>query len=464
VRADHQMRMFLVFFRFITVLAIGTAFAYAQQNLILRTTPGKGAAVEFKYGLAVVHNLSSSGDVALVTAGDATATQLFLTLAQGDPWIQSVEPDVEKELDESDASSKAANSTASGAVDPLVAGSSDLVNYFGSLVRDGYANQPSAAVIHIPGAQTAFGVGSGIVAVIDTGIDPGHPALAGNVVAGYDFINNVAGVPSDLANLNGSTVAFLDQMGQPQTAGAQTPFVLNGYALTMLDGSTVAFLDGSTVAFLDQTNLGEAFGHGTMVSGLIHLVAPGAKIMPLRAFQNDGTGNMSDIVRAIYYATDNGAKVINMSFSSTSASPALAAAIQYARAHKVITVAAAGNSGTGVTVYPAGCGAIGVASINAAGLRSFFSNYGDSDARTSAPGEALLTTYPGGGYVGVWGTSFSAALVSGTAAILGQVAPRASQGDFSDALEHGKKLTSYGSIGGASLDVLAVLQGYKADD
>jgi len=458
------MRLFLTCFKFASVLAIGAAFGYGQQNLILRAATGQGPTVELKYGLTLVHNLNSSGDVALVVAGDANATQQFLTLAQSDPLIQSVEPDVEKELGESDSSSRAANYAVSGAVDPLLPGGSDLVNYFGNPVRSGYANQPEVAVIHIPGAQAAFGVGSGIVAVIDTGIDPSHPALAGNVINGYDFINNIAGVPSDLASVNGSTVAFLDQMGQPQAAGGQMPFVLNAYSLTMLNGSTVAFLDGSTVAFLDQNNLGEAFGHGTMVSGLIHLVAPGAKIMPLRAFQNDGTGNMSDIVRAIYYATDNGARVINMSFSSTSASPALAAAIQYARAHKVITVSAAGNSGTGVTVYPAGCGAIGVASINGAGLRSFFSNYGDSDARTSAPGEALLTTYPGGGYVGVWGTSFSAALVSGTAAILGQIAPRASQGDFSDALQHGRKLGTDGNIGDASLDVLSVLQGYKADD
>ena len=58
-----------------------------------------------------------------------------------------------------------------------------------------------------------------------------------------------------------------------------------------------------------------AFGHGTMVAGLIHLVAPTARIMPLKAFRADGTSTLADILRAIYFAADNGARVINMSFS-----------------------------------------------------------------------------------------------------------------------------------------------------
>ena len=450
--------------KLLALAALGVTLSYGQrQELIVRTTAGQGPVVALTYGLTVLHRLNPTGDVALVTAGDSIATQAFIRASQLDPSILSVEAEERKDLEEADPSSKAANSMISGAVDPLTPGSTTLVDYYGSQVRQSYVSQTVTALIHIPNAQSAFGAGAGIVAVIDTGIDPTHPMLAASIVDGYDFINDIAGVPSDLADVSGSTVALLDQVEQPQAAGAQLPFLLNGSTVALLDGSTVALLDGSTVALLDQSNLGEAFGHGTMVAGLIHLVAPAAKIMPLRAFRTDGTGNMSDIVRAIYYAVDHGAKVINMSFSSTMASPALSAAIQYARSHKVVSVAAAGNLGKGVTVYPAGSGAIGVASIDAAGSRSFFSNYGDTEARTSAPGEALLTAYPGGGYAGVWGTSFSAALVSGTAAIMSQIAPRASQSSFSDMLEHGKRLAN-DSLGDASLDVLAVLNAYKEDN
>ena len=111
-----------------------------------------------------------------------------------------------------------------------------------------------------------------------------------------------------------------------------------------LNQSTVAFLDQSTVAFLDG-KLPAAFGHGTMVAGLVHLVAPTAKIMPLKAFRADGTSRVLDIVRAVYYAADHGATVINMSFSLSGSSPELAEALEYATSRKVICVASAGNMG-----------------------------------------------------------------------------------------------------------------------
>jgi len=72
-------------------------------------------------------------------------------------------------------------------------------------------------------------------------------------------------------------------------------------------------LDQSSTSILDST-LAE-FGHGTMTAGIVHLIAPTAKIMPLKAFRADGSSNLSDIIRAIYYAADHGANVISMSFS-----------------------------------------------------------------------------------------------------------------------------------------------------
>jgi subtilisin family serine protease len=88
-----------------------------------------------------------------------------------------------------------------------------------------------------------------------------------------------------------------------------------------------------------------AFGHGTMVAGIVHLVAPTANILPLKAFSSDGTGYASNIIRAVYFAITQGSKVVSMSFSFSTSSSAMSDAIQYANSNGVICVAAAGNEG-----------------------------------------------------------------------------------------------------------------------
>ncbi len=125
-------------------------------------------------------------------------------------------------------------------------------------------------------------------------------------------------------------------------------------------GASPAMVNQESAAILDPVsalNLGQpqyqAFGHGTMVSGIVHLVAPTAYIMPLKAFKADGTGYLSDILRAIYFAVQNGARVINMSFSFSTYSHEAANAIKFATRHQVICVASAGNDGKEEIVYPA---------------------------------------------------------------------------------------------------------------
>jgi subtilisin family serine protease len=162
-----------------------------------------------------------------------------------------------------------------------------------------------------------------------------------------------------------------------------------------------------------------AFGHGTMTAGIIHLVAPEAKILPLKSFQANGTGYDSDILRAIYYAVGHNAKVINMSFNYTSYSKELANAVTYATNSGVICVAAAGNSGEDVIVYPAALnGVIDVASTSNSDTPSSFSNYGAPPVWLSAPGEGVMTTYPFSTYAAGWGTSFSTPFVTGATALL----------------------------------------------
>src|SRR6266850_1022468 len=148
----------------------------------------------------------------------------------------------------------------------------------------------------------------GIVAVIDTGVDVNHPVLSAVLLPGYDFTRKQAGASE-----------WLDVLGLengPTNTGA--PNLQPGY----VQQSTAAVLDQSTAAVLDGDPY-SAFGHGTMTSGLIHLVAPKAKILPLKAFSSNGTGQLSDIVAALYYAVQHHANVVNMSFDLTSSSPAL---------------------------------------------------------------------------------------------------------------------------------------------
>jgi subtilisin family serine protease len=278
-------------------------------------------------------------------------------------------------------------------------------SYYGATVWHGYVYQTGNELIRTTATQSAFNsTGSGvIVADIDTGVDPNHPVLKSSLLTGYDFTRNQSG-GSEMSDVSQSTVAVLDGEG---TQSAQ------------VSQSTVAVLDQSTVAVLDGNPNYAAFGHGTMTAGIIHLVAPQAKILPLKSFQANGTGYDSDILRAVYYAVGHGAKVINMSFNYTSYSQELANAVSYATENGVICVAAAGNSGEQATVYPAALkGVIDVASTSNIDTPSTFSNYGAPPVWLAAPGEGVMTTYPFASYAAGWGTSFSTPYVTGTTALL----------------------------------------------
>src|SRR4029077_15500878 len=125
----------------------------------------------------------------------------------------------------------------------------------------------------------------------------------------------------------------------------------------------------------------------------------------------------SDILRAIYYAVKNRAKVLNMSFDYPSYSPELANAIKYANSNGVVSVASAGNDGQQVAVYPGALSSvIDVASTPNSDIQPVFTNYGAPPVWMAAPGEGVMTTYPWGTYAAGWGTSFSTPFVAGTGA------------------------------------------------
>jgi subtilisin family serine protease len=316
------------------------------------------------------------------------------------------------------------------------------VNYFGTTVWNGYANQPAAQIVRVAAAQDTFNVtGAGIVADIDTGVDPNHPVLKPVLLLGYDFTRNQPG-GSEMTDLGGNTGSACNQ--------CQAAFVTQS-SVAMLDQSSVAMLDGGPYS---------AFGHGTEVMGVIHLVAPTAELLPLKAFQSNGTATLSNILRAVYYAVQNKANVINMSFNLTSNSTEFDDALSYATKNKVICVASAGNDGEEEIVYPAALqqNVIGVASTNDFDQRSSFSNYGNQIVWVAAPGEEIITTYPFGTYSAATGTSFSAPFVSGTASLLVQLKNGSNQSQAESALTHEQYVGP--NMGNGRLDIFRTLAGH----
>jgi subtilisin family serine protease len=394
----------------------------AQDKYVLVTSPSKVQDVCGRHGLSQLSQLTSgssgSSNTYLVTAGSvdpAIAT---------DPDVQSFEADHNLGVSELSGTTQGTLLQSSGSVLDQLPGRA-TVTYFGADVANYYVSQPASTLTRLGSVQSQPGLtGAGVlVAVIDTGVDPNHPALAGSLVTGFDFVHNTVG-GSELADLSADQLASLSQSNTSILDG-QNLVQLNTYTMAILSQSNTSILDGSP----------KSFGHGTMTAGLVHLVAPNAKIMPLKAFTADGGSDLYNILRAIRYAADNGANVISMSFEISQSSPALQNAIQYALNKNVAIVAASGNDGQQILVYPAAYNSvIGVGSTSNQDGKSTFTNFGTNAVYVAAPGEGVITTFPGGHYAAGWGTSFSAPLVAGESALILQARPSYKPNDVANAI------------------------------
>src|SRR6266576_2838139 len=323
----------------------------------------------------------------------------------------------------------------------------------GGTVWNSYRNQPAAQKVRVSDAQSQFGVsGSGIVADIDTGVDPTHPALQSVLLPGCDFTRNQ---PDGSCQPGGSELTDISFSPPPPCQDCSA---------AQVNQSTAAVLDQSTAAVLDCNGATPcqyaAFGHGTMVMGVIHLVAPTAQLLPLKTFKSDGTGFLSDILRAIYYAVENNANVINMSFDTQTRSRELRKALDYANQNNIICAASAGNEGQSappINVYPAQWqnDVMGVASTSDQDTRSSFSNYGDQIVWVAAPGEAIVTTYPFSTYAAGWGTSFSAPFVSGGSSLLLNKQANTNESQAAAAMAHAVPLGP--DMGNGRLDLVQAL-------
>jgi len=208
-----------------------------------------------------------------------------------------------------------------------------------------------------------------------------------------------------------------------------------------------------------QTNPnGSGVSHGTQVAGLVGAsgnngvgtatVSWNNKVMPLQALDDSGSGYTSSVAAAVYYAVDNGAKVINMSLGGSANDTALATATQYAYDHDVVVVAAAGNCGTGSEqgCDPSKPGAMGYPALNpyviavgattSTNARASFSSYGPGlDAVAPGSGNLVSTMWTSGNQTSayassLYGTSFASPIVASYVGLLKSIRPNTSVDDI----------------------------------
>ncbi|AWB45393.1 peptidase S8 [Paenibacillus sp. CAA11] len=211
-----------------------------------------------------------------------------------------------------------------------------------------------------------------IVAVVDTGVDLNHPDLTGRILPGYNVIKP-----------------------------GQKPM--------------------------------DDVGHGTHVAGIISAkvnngegiagMTWGTKILPVKALDKSGSGTTYSVAQGIIWATDHGAKVINLSLGNYAQANFLHEAIKYAYDHDVVLIAATGNDNTERPGYPAAYPEVlSVSATDAKMKRASFSNFGDY-VDVMAPGESIASTYPGNQYAALSGTSMASPHVAALAALIRSVNP-----------------------------------------
>ncbi|NBD22837.1 S8 family peptidase [Paenibacillus glycinis] len=190
-------------------------------------------------------------------------------------------------------------------------------------------------------------------------------------------------------------------------------------------------------------------GHGTHVSGIIAASVNNGegvagltwynKIVPIKVLDSSGAGSTYSVAQGIIWAADHGIKVINMSLGNYAEAQFLHDAIKYAHDKDVVLVAASGNDNTNRPGYPAAYPEVlAVASTNADGTRSPFSNYGDY-IDVAAPGMTIASTYPGSQYAALSGTSMASPHVAALAGLIRSINPGLTNDEVMDIIRKSAK-------------------------
>ena len=183
----------------------------------------------------------------------------------------------------------------------------------------------------------------------------------------------------------------------------------------------------------NDNNPQDDHGHGTHVAGIaaaqtnngkgIAGVSWGAQLMALKVLNAGGTGTYADVANAVTYAANNGAKIINLSLGGSDPSSVLEDAVEYAHHHLGCVVVAATGNTSGAVLYPAKYAeAFAVAATDSNDQQYWSSNYGP-EVDVAAPGVSIYSTYLGGGYTYMTGTSMAAPHVAGLAALIWSACP-----------------------------------------
>jgi subtilisin family serine protease len=365
--------------------ATSTLAPYAPNQLILKFKQGIASAevAQFKslFGAVSTQTIKLTGAEIWKLSGSLSVEKI-LAQYRSNPIFEYIEPDY---------------ILTKGTITPKATFPNDpSFNQLWGLHNTGQSGGTPDADIDAPEAwDIQTGNPNLVIGVIDTGVDYNHQDLVGNI-----WTN-----PGEIANNN------IDDDG-------------NGY---------VDDIRGWDFAYNDN-NPSDVHGHGTHVSGTIAGkgnngvgvtgVAWNAKIMPLKFLNDQGSGTLSNAIKAINYATAKGVKLTNNSWGGGPYTQALYDAIDAAGQAGALFIAAAGNSGQNADIYPMYPAAynlpniISVASTTRTDSLSWFSNYGLTSVDLGAPGSDIYSLAPGGGYATLSGTSMASPHVAGAAALL----------------------------------------------
>lgn len=334
------------------LLTILGSKAFAGTLICRLSDPLLANQVAQTYGLTLLDQTAGAPFV-LYQTPEGTSTAFLQTVMSVDSRVVWAEDDGNLGTPESEGLPK---SPAKGSTLPAVGDRASLQSYNNNVLKQ---INWSASIANSPGRQVR-------VAILDTGISQNSAYLMSKVDAWVNAIEPNEG-PWDIPRQQDS----------------------NG--------------DGK---------VDSKVGHGTMVAGIIDQISPQSRFVICRVADSDGNATAWSVIKGLACAVVNGAEVANISLGSTNRIIALSDVLDWCRDNNLLIVAAAGNTGTEIELFPANYSvAVGIAGLNADNTKAAFSSY---DRGVIASGPAVgIGSIDWDGSISIWsGTSFSAPMAT----------------------------------------------------